>query len=133
MPGVDRDRWRRLSPYLDDALELSTVERDAWLAALHAQNPELSDELRALLLEHDALDGAGFLDDERARPETFAAPLVGQRVGAYTLTEPVGEGGTGTVWLARRSDGRFEGIAAVKLLNASLLGHASEVRFRREG
>ena len=39
----------------------------------------------------------------------------------------------GTVWLARRSDGRFEGSAAVKLLNAELVGLASEERFRREG
>ncbi len=39
----------------------------------------------------------------------------------------------GSVWLARRSDGRFEGRAAVKLLNASLVGHAGEERFRREG
>jgi len=37
------------------------------------------------------------------------------------------------VWLARRSDGRFEGQAAVKLLNASLVGHAGEERFKREG
>jgi eukaryotic-like serine/threonine-protein kinase len=39
----------------------------------------------------------------------------------------------GTVWLARRSDGRFEGYAAVKLLNASLVGREGEDRFRREG
>ncbi len=39
----------------------------------------------------------------------------------------------GTVWLARRSDGRFEGFAAVKLLNASLVGREGEDRFRREG
>jgi serine/threonine-protein kinase len=39
----------------------------------------------------------------------------------------------GSVWLARRSDGLFEGAAAVKLLNASLVGRAGEERFRREG
>ncbi len=39
----------------------------------------------------------------------------------------------GTVWLARRSDGRFEGRVAVKLLNVSLLGRGGEERFRREG
>src|SRR4030095_12509997 len=39
----------------------------------------------------------------------------------------------GSVWLAKRSDGRFEGRAAVKLLNASLVGRAGEERFRREG
>ena len=39
----------------------------------------------------------------------------------------------GSVWLAQRSDGRFEGRVAVKLLNASLVGRAGGERFRREG
>ena len=39
----------------------------------------------------------------------------------------------GSVWLARRTDGRFEGHAAVKLLNLSLLSAAGQERFRREG
>ena len=39
----------------------------------------------------------------------------------------------GTVWLARRSDGRFEGTAAVKLLNLALLDQVGAARFQREG
>jgi tetratricopeptide (TPR) repeat protein len=39
----------------------------------------------------------------------------------------------GSVWLAERNDGRFTGHAAVKLLNAALLGRSAETRFRREG
>jgi serine/threonine-protein kinase len=39
----------------------------------------------------------------------------------------------GTVWLARRSDGRFEGTAAVKLLNLALFDPVGAERFRREG
>ena len=39
----------------------------------------------------------------------------------------------GSVWLAERCDGRFEGRAAVKLLNIALMGRAVEGRFRREG
>ena len=39
----------------------------------------------------------------------------------------------GSVWLAERCDGRFEGRAAVKLLNIALVGRAGEERFRREG
>ena len=62
-----------------------------------------------------------------------AATLAGLTLGAYTLVSPIGQGGMGSVWLARRSDGRFEGAAAVKLLNASSSGRAGEERFRREG
>ena len=61
------------------------------------------------------------------------ATLAGQTVGAYTLEAPLGQGGMGSVWLARRSDGRFEGKVAVKFLNAALIGRAGEERFRREG
>ena len=39
----------------------------------------------------------------------------------------------GSVWLAERCDGRFEGRAAIKLLNVALMGRAGEERFRREG
>ena len=46
------------------------------------------------------------------------AGLEGHALGAYTLERPLGFGGMGTVWLAHRSDGRFEGHVAVKLLNA---------------
>ena len=37
------------------------------------------------------------------------------------------------MWLAQRSDGRYAGRAAVKLLNLSLLGPAGTERFKREG
>ena len=47
-------------------------------------------------------------------------PLAGVTIGAYTLVSPIGHGGMGSVWLAERSDGRFEGQAALKLLNAAL-------------
>ena len=39
----------------------------------------------------------------------------------------------GTVWLAERNDGRFTRRAAVKLLNAALIGKSGEERFRHEG
>ena len=39
----------------------------------------------------------------------------------------------GSVWLAHRSDGRFEGQAAVKFLNLALMGRGGAERFRREG
>ena len=39
----------------------------------------------------------------------------------------------GTVWLAERSDGRFERRVAVKVLNIALMGKGGEERFKREG
>ena len=54
-------------------------------------------------------------------------------MGAYTLERPLGAGGMGAVWLGRRSDGRFDGRVAIKLLNLALLDERGQARFRREG
>jgi serine/threonine-protein kinase len=130
MPGLDRDRWVAIGPLLDRALEMSEPERGAWIEDLRADEPTLAAELQALLALHAQADRDRFLEFVPALPP---ASLAGQSMGAYTLEEPIGQGGMGAVWLARRSDGRFEGRAAVKLLNLSLVGRAGEERFRREG
>ncbi|MFG5408776.1 serine/threonine-protein kinase [Piscinibacter sakaiensis] len=66
-------------------------------------------------------------------PPEDGAGLVGLRIGAWRLEAPIGQGGSGSVWRARRCDGRVEGVAAVKLLHLSWLGHGAAERFRREG
>ena len=123
-----------LRSLLDQALELAPAERDAWLAQLRKENPVHAAELEALLAAEPGLDARGFLSekiwDDAARGETG---LAGLRLGPYTLERPLGQGGMGTVWLARRSDGRFEGTAAIKLLNLALLDPVGAERFRREG
>src|SRR5262245_57564738 len=125
------NRWAVLSPHLDRALEMDAEERASWLQSLHENDPTLAAELGTLLEEHRALARDRFLEDAAPRPARSS--LVGQNIGAYTLVSLIGQGGMGTVWQARRSDGRFEGEAAVKLLNASFIGRATEERFRREG
>src|SRR5712692_5288230 len=131
MPAFGPDHWRALSPYLDEALDIPPEARAAWLESIREQNPALATDLQTLLKEHHALGDEGFLQGEAALPSP--APLTGQTLGAYTLESPIGQGGMGTVWVARRSDGRFEGCAAVKFLNLALLGGEGEQRFKREG
>ncbi|HEX6536097.1 MAG TPA: serine/threonine-protein kinase [Gemmatimonadaceae bacterium] len=127
MAVIDRDRWRELGPLLDHALELDEDERRAWLAALGAESPALASELASLLSGEIVADRRGFLSSP------LDAKLDGLQLGAYTLVRPIGHGGMGSVWLARRTDGRFEGFAAVKLLNLALLSPTGQARFRREG
>jgi serine/threonine-protein kinase len=126
------DQWRVLSPYLDRALTLSDAERTAWLAAIRAENPALASQLEDLLSEHRAAERKGFLENSPALP-TVTQGLAGQIVAAYRLISPIGQGGMGSVWLAERSDGRFERKAAVKFLSVALMGKGGEERFRREG
>jgi serine/threonine-protein kinase len=127
MAVLDRDRWRVLEPLLDHALDLPPEERDGWLDELRAHSPALAAELTHLLSGQAAAERSAFL----ATPPD--ASLVGLRLGAYVLERPLGHGGMGSVWLARRTDGRFEGTAAVKLLNLALLSPTGQARFQREG
>jgi serine/threonine-protein kinase len=129
---LDAERWRMVSPYLDCALEMTVEDRGAWLSTLRAQDAPLADDVAALLDEREVLSREGFLEDSPA----LAPPrpsLAGHTFGAYKLVSQIGQGGMGSVWLARRSDGRFEGQAALKLLNASSIGRAAGERFEREG
>src|SRR5262245_22187605 len=132
MKAIDRARWSRASPYLDDMLDLPAEDREARLRELRAAEPDVAADVEAMLAQHRVLSAEGFLD---ARPlvEPPEPALAGVTVGAYRLVSPIGYGGMGSVWLAERSDGRFEGQAALKLLNAALVGRAGEERFRREG
>src|ERR1700683_1686442 len=132
MSTLSPDQWQALSPYLDQALAMTDDERGAWLSSLGEQDPALAAQLVQLLDEHRVLAQEGFLENRR-----FALPncsgLAGQTIGPYTLISQIGQGGMGSVWLARRSDGRFERQAAVKFVNIALAGRATEERFKREG
>ncbi|HEX5387616.1 MAG TPA: serine/threonine-protein kinase [Gemmatimonadales bacterium] len=118
---------------LDDVLALEPDQRAGWLDRLRSEEPELAGRLESLLgCQHGAetglFVGAG-LWTELLGP----TPGAGRRVGAYTLERPLGQGGMGTVWLGQRSDGRFDGAAAIKFLNFPLLSPTGRERFRREG
>jgi serine/threonine protein kinase/tetratricopeptide (TPR) repeat protein len=135
MPPFTPERWRAVSPLLDEALEMAEGKRAAWLASLRARDAALAADLGTLLEEYQALNQSRFLERSAPLPPRTAltASLEGQTLGAYRLTSRIGQGGMGSVWLAERCDGRFEGRAAIKLLNIALVGRAGEERFRREG
>jgi len=131
MPPLSPDQWRALSPYLEKALTLSQEECARWLESLRAENPDVATQVKDLLHRHEAAEREGYLKDA---PFPNASPgIAGQTLGSYRLVSAIGQGGMGTVWLAERSDGRFEGRAAVKFLNVALLGRGGEERFKREG
>src|SRR6185503_1640103 len=124
------------------ALELDAEERERWLAQLAPSEPTIVGWLRELLTELDTIRSDGFLDE---RPQALLdllpadeavlseLSLVGKRVGAYTIERLLGRGGMGEVWLASRSDGRFEAQCAIKLLDGAVSQEKLAERFRREG
>jgi eukaryotic-like serine/threonine-protein kinase len=124
------DRWARLSALLDEALTLSDADREPWLASIQQQQPDVASELASLLKSRREIEGSSFM---KGSVMARLGDLAGQRLGDWVIESAVGSGGMGSVWLARRADDRFVGQAAIKLLNLSLVGHAGEERFRREG
>ena len=132
MAKLSPDQWQALSPYLDEALAMTEKERSLWLSSLRSQNQDMAEQLEMLFREHRALSEEGFL--EKSSVGLPRSPgLEGQTLGAYTLVSQIGHGGMGSVWLAQRSDGRFERQVAVKFLNIALMGKGGEERFKREG
>src|SRR5262245_1303459 len=131
--SIDRDaRWVAASPYLDTALELPLDERARWLDDLRRSDPDLAANLEHWLSECVSIEDGRFLDTPDA-VEPARASLGGTKLGPYRLVSPLGHGGMGIVWLAERTDGRFEGKVAIKPLNASLVGRGGDERLAREG
>jgi tetratricopeptide (TPR) repeat protein len=128
-----REQMAKLIPLVDQALNLPPDQRETWLAALRSETPALAAELEALLAHERELDAAGFMATSPDVLEEPVPSLVGRQIGAYTVERPLGTGGMGSVWLARRSDGRYDATAAIKLLNLALVDHVGSTRFRREG
>jgi serine/threonine protein kinase len=158
--GVERERWLaaleardpRLAADLRQLLsEHAALDQEGFLSAPppHPTDPNLS-RPKIAVTESGEFDSDRRKSDRRGvargsgmersparkhflHQDNSGVSLIGQKIGAYTIVSPIGHGGMGSVWLAKRSDGRFEGFAAVKFLNAGLLGRKGEERFRREG
>lgn len=131
MSALSPDRWQEISPHLDSVLSLPENERSDWLAVLRREKPELAELLQELLDEQAVVDKKAFLAGQAVVPAETS--MAGQAVGAYQLISPIGEGGMGTIWLAQRSDGRFERRVAIKFLRFSLNSASGSERFKREG
>jgi serine/threonine-protein kinase len=139
-PSPERARWQRVERIFDEASELPPDEVEAYLDRACADLPEARREVEELLAASRAL-GEGFLSPaldrglaaalgrERGAAPGAAAP---DRVGAWRLVRPLGEGGMGRVFLAERADGAFEQRAAVKLLKPGLVERGGVARFLRE-
>lgn len=132
MSAFSPERWREISPYLDQVLSLPEEGRAAWLSSVLEEKPELAELLEKLLEEHRAAARDHFLEVPPSQPSKESA-WSGEIVGPYTLISPIGQGGMGNVWLAERVDGRFERQVAIKFLNFAVASQGAAERFKREG
>ncbi len=131
------DNWKKISEILPDCLEMSVSERRKYLDELHL-SPELRSEIEEFLaFETEAEDflsatADGVAKDFFPRAEFAENPPVGQLIGIYKTEKEIGFGGMGAVYLAARSDGKFEQKVAIKMLKREFNVERIRRNFTRE-
>jgi eukaryotic-like serine/threonine-protein kinase len=137
-----RQRWAEADALFSAALNTPPEQREAFVLARTTEDPELQPIVLSLLASVDSADAVlpecgallhvrelAALLEELATAQDAPA---GQVIGRYRLVREIGRGGTGTVYLAKRDDGTFEQLVAVKLLRRGLDTDDVLARFRAE-
>ena len=125
----DPRAWADALGAFDAWAELPDDRRGPWLAALAAGQPALHARLQSLIAADRDAEARSFLrPDVAAAREAVGADLAGRRLGPWLIERLIGSGGMGQVWLARRTDGLYEGLAAIKLMR--LVGRRRRRRTR---
>ena len=124
-------RHSRAAALFDLALDVSASDQATWLETACAGDEALYAEVAALLRADARADGllerpprsfaAGSENAEDRMPDAF---------GPYRVLRRLGSGGMGEVWLARREDGQFDLLVAIKQVAYALPDLLR--RFRRE-
>jgi serine/threonine protein kinase/Tfp pilus assembly protein PilF len=127
---IDPRLWPRLSPLLDEWLDLPRESRRRWVENL---GPEYEDVLPAfedLLRDGSAAESGDFLSTlPMFHGARFAPDMT---VGPYRLVRELGTGGMGVVWLAERADGSIQRPIALKLPLVPVRHPGMGERFARE-
>ncbi|WP_428309729.1 protein kinase domain-containing protein [Hydrocarboniphaga sp.] len=130
--------WRAALAEFERLLSLEPAAQRGELDALQRSHPELYPQVQTLLKSHRQAEGGAFMATEIADRSSIGLPSesalqAGELIGQYRLERPLGEGGMGEVWLARRADGLFEVPVALKLMHLHLAQSSARDRFVREG
>ncbi|MBL8203438.1 MAG: protein kinase [Blastocatellia bacterium] len=124
-------RWQQVKAIFQDVVELKPPERAAFLTSACKGDQHLRAQIERMLAADDSADS--FLESSPVHHllEATQPVKMGQAIGSYRITDNLGVGGMGEVYVAQ--DLRLERNVAVKLLPAVYTLDESRVqRFVRE-
>ena len=128
------NQWQRVEELFNNAADLPQAEREAWLEQQCAGDAALLERVRSLLASDS--EANGFLENQIAggvmQFHAVDSRQQTRRAGPYILTEVLGRGGMGTVYLGQRADGEYQGEVAVKLVRPGMDTDFFLARFKRE-
>src|SRR5665213_2583262 len=108
--------WAAAMAAFDAWAEMPEADRPAWLEAVAKTDSALHARVAALIRSDQDAQERSFLSPGASATSAPAAGLEGQRLGPWLIERLIGSGGMGQVWLARRTDGLYDGLAAIKLM-----------------
>ena len=89
--------------------DLPQAERLAWLENLAATRPALHARVVSLIRADFDAEDRSFLSPQSAEAVPPVESLEGRHLGPWLIERLIGSGGMGQVWLARRTDGLYDG------------------------
>jgi eukaryotic-like serine/threonine-protein kinase len=131
---MDPEAWTRVQAVFHQAVELPEPDRRAFVQASCAGEAEIAAAVLGML-EEDARAETLLDEDvahlaERVLDSTGSSALPPRSIGRYALTQRLGEGGMGVVYLAERED--VKTLVAIKILRDAWVSPSRRDRFAAE-
>ncbi|MFP8488703.1 protein kinase domain-containing protein [Gracilimonas sp. Q87] len=135
--------WKQIETIVDQALDLPKEQRLRFIKTECKGKPKLEGEVTQLL---DSISNSeGWLENlEKYKRDMYdeladniellssEKSLIGSKVGSYQIEEKIGEGGMGSVYLAKHSSGDIKHSVAIKIIRSEKATSDNIKRFKRE-
>ncbi|HQU82371.1 MAG TPA: protein kinase [Pyrinomonadaceae bacterium] len=143
--------WQKIESVFQSALDISPEKRSEFVAVECGDDSVLKKEVEKLLADYDSAESfiespvwtdSHFLNssakkiiskslDEESK-EFHEHTFIGKKIGSFKITDEIGRGGMGAVFLAERADGEFSQKVAIKLIKRGMDSDFIVRRFRHE-
>ena len=125
-------KWKTVKEVFTTTLDLPESERESFLADYDAG---ICEEVRNLLAAHfEAEDfiAAPFFTEKGIAEDETKDSFIGKQIENYLISEKIGAGGMGAVYLAERINSDFKGKVALKLIKRGMDSDAILKHFATE-